>query len=418
MKNFNIGKLFYNKKFLVAFSIIIAVGMWIRIYMNENPTRETILSNVPVGISLEGSTAADLGLGIVGSIDKDVSVTVSGPNYIVSALSPNDIQVTASISNVNAAGEYELELLATRNGAKTGYTIVGVNPSSVKVMFDFFETKTFNVEPVAIGASATEGSGLEAKSAQITNNTQSTLEITGPRSVVEKINKVQAISEVNAVLDKTTSYEAQLKFLDADGNAVDSTHLTYPMEPISITVPIYKGATLPILPVFVNVPAGYTNGVPYSLSETTINVEGAPEIIDSLSEIKLKEIDFSSVKSSAVSFEATLDLPSAVKSTDNLETVTVELSLGQLTERTFNVSNITGTSLQTGLKATFSSLKNVKMCGVSKEIKSVNSTHLSAVADLSNITAPGSYTVPVVIKCESNGFVWAIGSYEVKVTIE
>lgn len=418
MNKLHLSKLFYNKKFLVAFSAVLAVILWLVIYINENPMRETTINNVPISISLKNSVVEELGLDIVGSLDQTVSVTVSGPNYVVSSVTADDILVNVSISNVNTAGSYKLELVAAKNSGKSGYTILGVSPSSVEVDFDYYETKIYTVEPIAIGASAVDLPGYEAKSAQVTNVAQSTLEVKGPKSVVEKIAKVQAVCEVNAVLDKTTSYDATLKFLDEDGNAVDSTYLTYPEEKYSITVPIYKKVTLPIVPAFTNTPEGYLGSVPCTLSETTVTVEGAPEMIDTLTEIKLKPIDFSSITTTQTSFEAALDLPSAIKCADNLETVTVKLSLGQLRERTFNVGEISGTALSDGLTATFDTLKNVKICGNRTTVNRLSSTDLYAVADLSTITASGTYTVPVQIKCKSSNGVWAIGSYNVTVKVK
>lgn len=420
MRTFNLSKLFFNKKFLVTFSIVFAFLIWLGIYINENPTRETTIKNIPISISAN-KTVEDLGLDIVGSVDQTVSVTISGPNYIVSAVSAGDILVEAKIPNVTSPNEYDLELVATKNG-KSGYTIVGVTPSTVKVKFDYFETKTFDVEAIAIGASAADIEGYEVKNAQAS---MPTIEIRGPKSVVEKINKVQAVSQVNKVLDKTENFEnAELRLLDFEGYAItDIAHLTYNNEALSsiklsVTVPIYKKVTLPVTPVFSNIPDGYSQGVPYTLSESSVVVEGSPDIIDTLTEIKLKAIDFANIKSDNVSFEAALDLPTAVYSAENLETVTVTLSLGKLREREFNVNEFVGEGLMSGLSATFEPIKNVKICGQRAAINKLSSNDLYAVADLSNVTTTGSHTASVKIVCKTTGDVWAVGNYTVSVKVK
>ena len=46
-----ITKLFDNKKFLIAFSVVLAVIFWLVIEITENPSRDVVLSGVPITLT-------------------------------------------------------------------------------------------------------------------------------------------------------------------------------------------------------------------------------------------------------------------------------------------------------------------------------------------------------------------------------
>lgn len=412
----SLNGLLYNKKITIPLSILLALFFWVVITITQNPTRDISISNVPVTINTQDTVISELGLGIVGEYDDEVTVKVSGPSYIVSALKPNDIMVTASLADVKAAGDYTLELTVSRTGTTSGYSIISVKPSKINVSFDAFDTKSFDIIAVANGAAAVEG--LVAESAIITDSEQSAIIVTGPHGEMEKIAEVRAVADVNKTLKETKSFNADLKFFDINGNELDVSNLEYTNQQIKITVPISKKKALKVIPEFVNIPSYYKKkGVPTVLSESTINVIGPPEIIDKMESVSLESIDFANITNGKKSFDVPLNLPNGVKSVENLEYITVKINLGKTDKKTVIVKNITAQNLGDGLKANLESEVQVTLCGDQAELKKFNSKNAYIVVDATD-KPKGEYTLDAKIVVKNTSKIWAIEKYQATVTIK
>lgn len=414
----NLGKLFYNNKFVLVFALIIAIAFWLTIKIGQNTTIEKTISDVTVNITTEGTSVEALGLDVIsGGTNQKVNVKVSGPSYVISALTSSDILVTASFSEVTAAGTYQVPLTATKNNsALTDYTIVGVTPGTIEVVFDNIDTKTFT--PVAHAEGAVAAEGLVAEAAVITDTACSTIDISGPRTEMEKIASVTAYADVHKTMSETESFDATIRLLDADGNELDPTSFVLSYSELKITVPISRSKQLPVVPTFTNLPAFYTpSTVPYTLSTTVITVLGPPEVVDNLKNVELSAIDFDQVTTGKTEFVCTVTLPNAVKNMDSLEEVTVKLNLGSLEEGKVDITRVNAVNLAKGLNANVSqTIKNVKLCGPEGVVSALNAEDIYAEVDLTG-KAAGEHTVPARIKVNGVNNVWQVGVYDVLVTI-
>ena len=195
------NRLFGNRKFTIPLSVFLAVVFWMVITLSENPQREVTISGLPVTIATANTVVEELGLDVIGNVDSSVSVVVSGPTYIVSSLTSSDLYVTANLSEVNAAGTYEIPLVANKVGTATGYDVISVVPEKISLTFDYINEEEFPVEAVANGASAVEG--LIADTPVVTNSEDATITVRGPRSYIERISAIRAVADVNEVLSKT-----------------------------------------------------------------------------------------------------------------------------------------------------------------------------------------------------------------------
>ena len=420
IKSFSIKKLFYNKRFALTFSLIFAFVFWLIIAIEQNPERERTFNKIPVTINTQGSAMESLGIDIINDIsDKNVSVTVFGPNYIVSSLKSEDIIVTASVADVINPGTYELKLSAHQNGNEDGYSFVSVSPSTIRVTCDYVDTKEFTVSAKADGVSASVSSNLIKEEPLISDAENSTITIKGPRTVIQKISSVVAVAYDKATLEATKKFDAEIELFDDDGNKIDKSNLSLSVEKASIIVPISKKAVLKVVPVFKNLPNQTIKDVlKYDLSVAEVTVIGPPATIESMKEVSLETIDLREVSTSNNNFTKKLVLPDGVKLQDNIDSVSVKVKTQEFDEKTVNVSNIKFDNLSSGLTVSnYSTIKNVKVCGKSQEIKKLYASDLIAVADLSEKKA-GEYIIEVKIKSDKYPDIWQIGSYTVSVTIK
>lgn len=430
-----ITRIFANKKFAVAFSLILSFAIWLSVMINQNPVREQVFTDISANISIENTAASDLGLGIVSDISSQrFTVTLSGPNYVVSSLSSEDFILSADVSAINSAGRHTLTVYGNRNSSKTGYTFKSISPSTIDVAFDYIDSKELTLVPKLAGVSAAEG--LVAETPVVSNSEQSTIIIKGPRTTLEKISSAGSYAEVNKTLSATQTFdsyvvlygengEALYSFLydgsvvDSAGNTVTNSYLTLSYTSVKVTQPISKKVTLPVKAAFANLPAGISaDSISYSIDHSRVTVIGTPDVVSGMEAVTLAPIDFTGVSSASNKFEVTASLKDGVKLFDTIEYFTVTIDTSGFAEKTFTVNSIRFTGLPSDLSVTSDrSVRNVKICGPKDVIDEIAASDLYAVADLSDKSA-GSYTVSVTVKSDKYNTVWQVGSYSVAVNIK
>lgn len=424
-KPFEARKLLYIKKFTIPFSILLALILWLIITVTGSPNSENTITGLAISIPTENSLVSELGLDVIDNVERfSASVTVKGPAYVVGSISEKDISVMASVSNVTNAGTYELELRAVKqSGSLSGeFEIASVSPSVITVTFDYIDTKNFTVTPIAIGASAVDG--LVAESPIVSDSNYATLKFKGPRTDMEKIDKVTATAEVNNVLSKTQSFNAKLQIFDKNGGELNLKDFTITTADgneapnIKISVPISKVKTVPLIAEFDNLPGVYAQGIHTTLSETSIDIIGPAETVDSINEIKLGKIDFDQVSNSKATFEVAPVLPDGIKSVDHIEKVSVTLNnIDSFTTRTFTVNTGEVKGSVSGSAVLSRSIKNVKICGPRAVLGKLTDKDFYAEIDGTGQSA-GEHTVTARIKCKSTNTVWQVGTYEATITVK
>ncbi len=435
LSSHKIRELFNNKKITVTISLLASFIIWLVIMISQNPIRQQSFTDIKANISIENTVASELGLGIVSDVaSQNFTVTVSGPNYIVSTLKPEDFILSADVTDVNASGTYTLEIVGSRNSNKSGYTFTSINPSTIEVAFDYIDTKEFTVIPKLLGVSAADG--LVAEAPIISNSEQSTISIKGPRSLINRIAGVSTYAEINKTLSSTQTYDCDIvlfganeeiiyrytsdgRVLNKAGEEVNAPNLTMAFTSIKVTQPISKKVSVPVKPTFTNLPVGISlSDLSVTVDYNTINVIGTPDVVGKISEVSLSAIDFRNVYSGGNSFEVSAILPDGAKILESIKVFIVKIDTSKFAERTFNVSDIRCTGLASGLTSkTDTRIKNVKICGPATVINSLKASDFYAVVDLTDKSA-GVHTVDVTIKSEKYNNVWQVGTYSTAVTIK
>lgn len=404
----------YNKKVIIPLSVFLAFVLWLVIVTQENPMRERTFSDLTLNVNLENTFAAENNMNIVGDISSQkFSVVVRGPSYVVSSLKSEDLSVYISAATVNAPGQYKLDVLATRSS--NNYEVLSVSPSTVKVEFDYFDTKEFTVKADAKGASAVEG--LVAESGIVSGIEGDVLKVTGPRSTINKIASAVAVCEVNRVLSDTETFDAKIELLDENGKAISLENITLNAEAVKVKVPISKKKTVSVVADFTNLPSGFNkSSLKYTIDHAEVDIIGTPDEIDKTTSITLSAIDISNLSLSNKTFDVTPKLPDGVRLTDNFETFNVTVNTTGYTEKTLIVTNVKTVNLKNGLKSEQTTIRNVKICGPQADIRKITSEMVVATVDLTD-KAEGQHSLNAVISFNGYDNVWAVGTYTTTVTI-
>ncbi len=424
-KRISLKTLFNNNKFLVFLSLVLSFVFWMVITVTVSPSAENTLSGVPISIPIENSVVSELGMDVIGDVnDYQAAVTVTGPAYVVSKLTPADVSLTASISSVTAAGDYQLELRANKQAGSLNneFEISSISPANITVTFDYIDTKQFTVQAQAIGASAVEG--LVAENPVVSDSNNAILTLKGSRTRMERIDKIVAVADVNKVLEETTTFDSTLQIFDIDGNRLPLEHYVITAADgvsapdLRISVPISKMKTVPLRTTFINVPEVFRKkDIGYSLSENKIDIIGPPQEVGKLKYISLGEIDFDTIQKNGQTFTVPILLPDGVKSVDNLESVTLTITgMKDYVVRTYTVSRLK--IINAGGSAKLSrSVRNVKMVGPRSVLNNISSSNLYVEVNTDGLQA-GEHTVAARIKCNTSKKVWQVGTYNATIIVK
>lgn len=184
-----LNDLMNNNKFVLLLSVFIAFIIWVAVAMYASPEESFTIYNVPITLNTENSLVAQKGYKNFWQSDEKIDVTVTGPRYLITSLTPDDILVSANLNTVDTAGISQLALKVSLKENSQDITISAQSKTSVDIYFDTELEKKFNIQldPTLILEKLADG--YELNSADLT---VSTVTLKGPETEMNKIVNVVA----------------------------------------------------------------------------------------------------------------------------------------------------------------------------------------------------------------------------------
>ena len=132
---FSFSKIFYNDKFVMLFSVIVAFCIWVALPGNSEETVYSYIKDIPISIPDIGNDLK------VFYTDKDTaSVRVSGNSLILRNLTKDDIEITPddSLNEIQSADEKTVKLVAKKGSIINDYSIISgsIDPEEITVFVD------------------------------------------------------------------------------------------------------------------------------------------------------------------------------------------------------------------------------------------------------------------------------------------
>ncbi len=418
-KKQRLSDLFYNNRFLLVFSVIVAIVFWLVVVVELGVEVENTIKNVPVQIDY-AMVEENLGLKPFGETSFTVDVTVMGKKYIVeSADMLDDLVVKANTSYVNSAGTSGLKLEISSKNSNPAYHIVRYSADEVTVYFDYPGDKEFVVVPEFEfdGNPVAEGYYM----GDYIFPESDTIRITGPETEVNKVKRVVARAEVEGDLRQNVTVDAELVAL-ADGDEI-IRNITFSRKSgkIRITTPVYKLVNLPLICGFVNKPSNYVDNPPFTVMISPSSAEiGIPEKkSEGLTEFEILTIDYSLIKEGLNIYTVNASEITGGIIVDDSKEFTVTVNVHGMTSGVIdapdNISFVNEPSDKTVelVKLDFSEMTVI---GPSYALDEMTAENITVTADLSAVPAntKGNVTVPVMIKDDD---CWSYGSYTATVSI-
>ncbi len=410
--------LFNSKTFNLIFSVVAAIIVWSIVTTVVDSQTTQRIRNVPLTIDTNSGVLAQLGLSTVGDVPEEVSVVVSGSRYVVGNINAQeDIQVTANLSQVTGPGTYELTLNATDVNGK-GFTVDSISPRRITVTFDRMQSKSV---PITANISSMNIPSGYIREKEVVSPEE--VLITGPATEVNQV--ASAVVEVRVSSGELTStqvVEEDIILLDSNGNELQKGNMTLSVETASVTIPVLKTKEVSFTFDYLNAPPDFDESMlSYSISESSINIAGPEESIDSYEAVDLGHIDLRELAQSGGTITKEISLPSGYVNLDDFDTVTITFQLEGYTTQSFNITNLTLRNVPSDCQAEIvtSRISNVQIFGPQEVLDQLTGSDFVAEVDLSGREVDsGQSSIPVTIYAPGRGNVWAVESDSVIISVQ
>lgn len=206
---------------LKVLAVVFASFLWWMVVNVDDPI-DTKRFNVQVSVTNpEVITNAGKSYQILDDTQK-VSVTVKARRKVLSEINTRDISATADLREMQ---DTSVPIRVQIPGFEGEYEEAIAYPRNIQVKVENIEKKTFPITIVAVG---------EPREGYMVGKMEvlpQTVDISGPETLVNKINKVVAEVDVSKIKDKEketadTEIQTQLLYYDASDELIDQTLLT------------------------------------------------------------------------------------------------------------------------------------------------------------------------------------------------
>jgi YbbR domain-containing protein len=417
-KKYSIGRLFYNDKFVMAFSILASVVLWGVMATTNTEQFPRQIDSVPVVISLSDSAQAD-GLKVFSPISTTANVSIKGNSLIVKQIQASDLEVVAPLaSTITSPGSYTFNLSVHKKGTLTDFDWVSISPNQVIITVDRSKEKTFPIE-----SDISYKSGYQSDSSYFVSTptlSSDTVTISGPEKEISQVNKVAIQYEISDTLRETKNFTADLILYDANGNKITSNKLKMSETKVEVSIPVLTRKVMPLSISFTNQPSGLTfTPSQITIDPATIEVAGSQDVLANQTEISLSPLDFASISPTKNIFDLDVSLPVGCKNLSSIPVAKVTLNLSSYSTRQMVVNNFTVKNLAANKAATvFTNSLSVTVVGPESEISLLTENSLVAQIDMSgkeNFT--GHTEMPVTFSISNAPSSWVYGSYMANLSV-
>ncbi len=407
-----------NNPGLKILSVLLSVVLWMVVVKMADPDFTKTFS-VPVEI-LNKEVIRTMGKvpDIVG--DTDIAVFyISGPRSYVEDMDSDDFSVTADLSQVDLSQDGETKLVPIEITAKKNEKHIDIIRKTVNMQItleDLSEQK-FVISPETTG---TPAEGCAIGDVEVIPNL---LQVSGPESVVSRINRVSASINVDGISSDVTDSVKPVLY-DENGEVISSELLEMNQNVVTIRASILGTKSVPVRCQVSGAPAeGYEyRGV--ELTPETVLIKGEAALLNGINSIDIPE-DVINIEGEKEDIETTVDITpylgdggiSLVDDTANQ--VVVKVLIEQKESKVFHlpVDSIKINGLSQDYKLSFSgSTVAITVRALKEYMDTLQNGSIKAELDVAELE-PGTHTLPLDVTLPDDKFELP-DTINVQITIE
>lgn len=390
-----------NNLALKLAALVFAFLLWLIVVNEIDPVERRTYSNVVVTM-LHDELILNKGNTYRIVNGNTATVTVTAKRSILEKITPEAIRATADIKDIQLSSFVPIEVAI--GGFEGEYRSATALPNNVEIKIESSKSTKFPINVETIGT-LQDGYVLGNLVAQ-----PETVQISGPKSLIGRIEKVVARVDINGISSDST-LEAELVLYDGGGNVIDQTSLETNIggdKKVRVKVELLSTK---IVEVKADV-TGISPEIGYKIGDVTcepqrISIAGLEEDIADINEITISS-DMLLADNINEKTEETIDISSALPenirlANENEKNVVVTIRVEKAGVKTFEVpiNSITKNNVKAGYKIDFGNIQEIMLHftgdDAALEALTLEQVEKRVSIDLKDCTEEKSYTVPVTV---------------------
>ena len=400
-----------RKALQVVISILVAIAVWVYVDVEKAPDRTKTIRDIPVEFSGESTTLADKNLMLLSGYDTTVDLTIKGPKRELVKISKDNVRLVASTSSIDSVGVHTLrwDPIYPDGVQSSSLTVDWASKYKVTVTVGELYTKEVPVNCTITGQVAdgyfTGETVLDPTSLVLRGQRDDLLNVAYAKLTVNISGATRSVIQTESV-----------QLYDNDDNPVDNGNIRTNASLIQAKVPVLTTKEVSLAVELSGVPGVAGQSIKTTVTPTSVRLIGEADVLENINEIVLatlyiEDLDLWQQNSYVVT------APDGTWLANSNEVATVEITMEGIEETTVTVDTFSYTNVPSGLYPEITGGLDVRLWGLADELAEIDAAALTAMADLSGITEPGSYRVPVTVTISGYRDVAVKGSYEVTVYI-
>lgn len=388
-------------------AVVFAFILWLVVYNTDDPT---VTVSYTTNVTVENASAVTEMNKCYEVLNGTNTVTfaVTAKRSVLNKLEDTDFTAVADMNRmiVNEEGDeanVPIEITSKRSNSSLKYN--GKN-KYLEVSLEDLMKRRFIITADTSGKVA-DGYAL----GEVTVTNPNVLNVSGPASIVNKIDSVVATIDVEG-MSMNLSDNVIPALYDADGQEIDTTKLKLSNTTVTISAKILSVKEIPLVFSTTGVPYGDYRVVEISSKPETVKVKGSSTILNPLSSLTIPG-DVLNVSRAREDITTTIDiseyLPDGVElvnASDATVTVTVRIEAYESKKFNLNTSQIMVDGLDTNYDLSFEqSTVAVTVSGLKDNLNALTVSQLSASIDVTDLGV-GTHQVNLELSLDEDNYAY------------
>lgn len=404
---------------LAIYSVLIAVLVWFAVSLTLYPSVPKTIEKVTLDLAIGSTATSDSTLSVISCNTQDVTVKVIGSRTQIANIDSDTIYAYVDTDNVYSTGKKNLPIkVRSTNGID--FEVSSIEPSSVEVVFDKYESVQFPVQPKIPNVSFDANKTLNSNEFSCEPNM---VTITGPSSQINKISNVYAVSNREMILDSSHALSSdEIQLFAEDNTIIDPSSVSFDTTNFLINIPVLTVKEVGVYVQILNAPPNFDqNALNLTVSTDKIKIaskNSQTKIPDKLEIGKIPLSDITPDFSKTFNLSDVLEPQNCINMSDTTS-ITVSVDSENITTKEIILDqsriNISNAPDEYDYSVITQSL-NLEIAGDAETLEKVTPNDIVADVNLLNASiTEDQFTYDVIFSCPKYDNVWAITNYKVSI---
>ena len=398
-------------------AVVFAFILWLVVYNIDDPNK-TVRFTTNVMVENESAITDMNKCYEVLNGTNTITFSVTAKRSVINKLEDTDFIATADMNRMimnsdNKSAKVPIEVISRRSNSSLKYN--GKN-QYLEISLDDLVSRRFMINADTTGQVA-DGYAL----GEVTVTNPNVLNVTGPATIVDKIDSVVATIDVEG-MSMNLSDNVLPVFYDADGNEIDTTRLKYNNTTVTIAAKILRVKEIPLSFTTTGTPSGDYRVVEITSDPENIRIKGALSVLNPIMSLAIPA-EVLNVSGARDDLTTTIDiteyLPDGVELVDAADatvTVTVRIEAYQSKTFTIDTKDITVNGLGDCYELAFEQNSvTVTISGLQNDLNRLSAADLASAIDVSGMEE-GLHQVNLEIELDETNYAARTVSVEVKIS--